>query len=195
MFTCFLAIWTKLPKSEIFKGNLYINNIYCLLFVNIEYIHRGLFTYLTAQDTLVSQTLSTSDRAITSHDSYPHSNPISDVRISVLLAPSHLYYPPWILKLGGLGSSSTKSNLLNCQNKKLALFLSFLTKTFFFFKFFVFFFVEFLRIFKLLWYYWCFFFNFFYIFFCKRFFFWGRGGFFSFFFFWFKRYTHFLEIV
>ena len=68
-------------------------------------IHKGLFTYMTAQDTFVSQTLSTSYRAISSHDSYRHSNPISDARISVLLAPSHSCYPPLILKHSGLESS------------------------------------------------------------------------------------------
>ena len=56
----------------------------------------GLSTYLTTQDTFVSETLSTSDGAISSLNSYRHKNPISDARIAMLLAPSHAYYPPWI---------------------------------------------------------------------------------------------------
>ena len=71
-------------------------------------IRKGLSTYLTVQDTFVSQTLSTSDKAISSHDSCRHSNQISDAGISVLLAPSHLCYPPWIMKLVGLESSGQR---------------------------------------------------------------------------------------
>ena len=47
-------------------------------------IHRNLSTYLIVQETFVSQILSTSNRAISSHVSYSHSNQISDARISRL---------------------------------------------------------------------------------------------------------------
>ena len=94
------------------------------------YIHRGLSIYLTVQDTFVSKTLSTSDRAISSHDSCRHSNPISDARIFVLLAPSHLCYPPWILKLGGLESSGQRLISWNGKTKRIALFFSFLANIF-----------------------------------------------------------------
>ena len=88
-------------------------------------IQKGLFTYLTAPD--VSQTLSTCDRATSSHYRYMHSNPISDVRISVLLAPPHLCYPPfpWILKLGGLEGSGLRLISWNYKTNKVALYFLF----------------------------------------------------------------------
>ena len=76
-------------------------------------IVKGLFSYLTAQDTFVSSTISTSDRAISSHDSYRHFNPISDARISVLLAPSHSCLDSETWWTGELWS---KTNLLEWQN-------------------------------------------------------------------------------
>ena len=79
-------------------------------------------TYLTVQNTFVSQTLTPSHRNISSHDSYRHSNPIPDTRVSVLLAPSHLCYPPSVLKLGGLESPGQRLISWNGKTKRIALF-------------------------------------------------------------------------
>ena len=76
--------------------------------------------YLTAKDTFVSQTPCTSDRAISSHDSYRHSNPIS-----VLLAPSHSCCSPWIRKLWGLESYGQRLIYWNGKTKIIAVFFPF----------------------------------------------------------------------
>ena len=100
---------TTLPPSKVSKCHQNSCDLYLLHWQKYKWIFQiKASTYLTVRDTFVSQTLSTSDRAISSHDSYRHSNPISDARISMLLALSHSCYPPWILKLGGLESSGQR---------------------------------------------------------------------------------------
>ena len=117
----------------------------------------GLSTYLTVQDTFVSQTLSTSDRSIFSHDRYGHSNPISDARILVFLAPSHSYYPPWNLKLGGLESSGPRLISSIGKTKRIAFFLA---KKKYFQNFQIFWkkriFLDFLRFFEIFDFFWYF---------------------------------------
>ena len=86
---------------------------YKWLFQNTD-IDRGLFTYLNAQDTFVSQTLSTSDRAISSHDIYRHSNP----RRKDFLAPCSvtLMLPQLDSESWGTGELWSKTILLKWQN-------------------------------------------------------------------------------
>ena len=94
-------------------------------------LQRGVYTYPTAKDTFVSQNLSTSDRGISSHDSYSQSNSLQKYRQIVLVINklikkqkkycSNLDKHNFHIILSGVGRMKKKEEKTDSGNLKILL--------------------------------------------------------------------------